>query len=260
MREHETIGVDEHALDDATLEALADAHATPPPRALQARVLAAARRETEARETAARGRAHALRRWRAVGAMAAAVALVVGGIALRQSRLADVQTAELAARTAELGARTTELASLARTNADLSARLDEQGRTLAGLREAVAAQAQVLHVLAGPHTLTAALAPKEGIVGSGRVVVDAATGDGAIVLSGLADPGQGRAYELWAIRGDRPPEPSGVFALEPGRPLAARIAPVVRASEVTAFAVSIEPSSGSASPTGPIVLVGAVAS
>ncbi len=248
MREDATIGVDEHALDDATLEALADAHATPPPRALRARVLAEARRET-----GAHGRARALRRWRAVGAIAAVVALVVGAIALRQSRLADVQTAELVART-------TELASLARINADLSARLDEQGHTLAGLREAVAAQAQVLHVLAGPHTLTAALAPQEGFVGSGRVVVDAATGDGAIVLSGLADPGQGRAYELWAIRGDRPPEPSGVFAFEPGRPLAARITPVVRANEVTAFAVSIEPSAGSASPTGPIVLVGSVAS
>ena len=42
---------------------------------------------------------------------------------------------------------------------ELSSRLDEQGRTLASLREAVAAQAQVLRVLAGPHTLTANLAP-----------------------------------------------------------------------------------------------------
>src|SRR5205085_5694219 len=102
---------------------------------------------------------------------AAAVALVVGAIALRQSRLAEVRTAELAARTTELDVRTTELASVARTNAELSARLDEQGRTLAGLREAIAAQAQVLHVLAGPHTLIAALAPQEGVAGSGRVVV-----------------------------------------------------------------------------------------
>src|SRR5438477_283236 len=85
--------------------------------------------------------------------------------------------------------------------------------------------------------LAAALAPKEGVTGSGRVVVDAATGEGAVVLSDLADPGEGRAYELWAIRGDRPPEPSGVFALERDRPLAARIVPVARASEVTAFAV-----------------------
>ena len=255
MRDDATIGVDERALDDATLEALADAHGTPPPPGLRARLLVEAQRDA-----GARARAGALRRWRAVGAIAAGVALVVGALAVRASRLADVQTAELTARAAELAARTTELASVARSNAELSARLDEQGRSLAGLREAVAAQAQVLRVLAGPHTLTAALAPKEGMTGSGRVVVDAATGEGAVVLSDLADPGEGRAYELWAIRGDRPPEPSGVFTLERDRPLAARIVPVARASEVTAFAISIEPAAGSTSPTGPIVLVGGVAS
>ncbi len=255
MREDATIGVDERALDDATLEVLADAHATPPLTGLRARILGEARQESVARR-----RAGALRRWRAVGAIAAGVALVLGGMAVRFSRIADVRTAEFAARTTELGARTTELASAARTNAELSARLDEQGRTLAGLREAVDAQGQLLRVFAGPHTLTAALAPKEGVAGSGRVVVDAATGEGAVVLSGLADPGEGRAYELWAIRGDRPPEPSGVFALAAGGPLAARIPTLARAGEVTAFAVSIEPSSGSTSPTGPIVLVGAVAS
>jgi anti-sigma-K factor RskA len=37
-----------------------------------------------------------------------------------------------------------------------------------------------------------------------------------------------------------------------------RVDAVARATEVTAFAVSIEPIGGSTSPTGPIVLVGAV--
>ena len=42
--------------------------------------------------------------------------------------------------------------------------------------------------------------------------------------------------------------------------VATRVARIDRAQEVTAFAVSVEPTGGSQSPTGPIVLVGAVTS
>ena len=241
MRDDGPIGVDERELDDAALEALADAHAIAPPVRVRDHVLAAARDELRGRRTRQQ-----VRRWRAVGTVAAALALMLAALALRQNRIADDRTVQLGA--------------LARTNAELSARLDEQGRTLAELREAVAAQAQVLRVLAGPRTLTATLAPQAGRSGSGRVVVDSTTGEGAIVLAGLEPPGPGRTYELWAIRGSRPPEPAGLLPVELGRPTAARVQTVERPTEVTAFAVSIEPAGGSSSPTGPIVMVGPVAS
>lgn len=241
MREDGTIGVDERVLDDAALEALADAYATPPPASVRERVLARVRDDVRERR-----RRESVRRWRAVGTVAAAVAVTLAAFALRQSRIADQRTVQLGA--------------LARTNEELSARIDEQGRTLAELRDAVAAQAQVLRVLAGPRTLTATLAPQAGRNGTGRVVVDAATGEGAIVLAGLDSPGPGRTYELWVIRGSRAPEPAGLIAVEPGRPTAARVQNVERPSEVTAFAVSIEPAGGSSAPTGPIVMVGPVAS
>lgn len=241
MREADVIGVDERELDDATLLALADVYATPPPSRLRARVLQAARAEARVRGTGA-----AARRWRAVGAVAAVAALALGAFALRTSRVAD--------------SRTLQLAALARTNGELSARLDAQDRTLAGLREAVAAQAHVLRVLAGPRTVTAALEPKEGATGTGRVVVDASTGEGAIVLAGLPPLAPDRAYELWTIRGDGPPEPTGVFTVEAGGAVAARTPAIPRPDEVTAFALSIEPAGGSPSPTGPIVLIGPVAS
>jgi len=52
MRDDATIGVDERALDDATLEALADAHGTPPPPGLRARLLVEAQRDAGARARA----------------------------------------------------------------------------------------------------------------------------------------------------------------------------------------------------------------
>jgi anti-sigma-K factor RskA len=261
MRDDEPIGVDDRDLDDATLVALAEAHATPPPSDLRSRVLAAARtggRRGDASPIAAHGTVSP--RWRLIGAIAAAAAVAFAALAAQQWRLASDRAVRIAEIERTAGERTTQLAAVARANDELNARLDEQGRTLAGLREAVAAQAQVLQVLAGPRTVTAALTPKDGGEGTGRVVVDPASGEGAVVLAGLPALGADRAYELWTIRGDRPPEPAGVFTVEPGRPLAARVASVPRADEVTAFAVSVEPAAGSASPTGPIVLIGPVAS
>jgi anti-sigma-K factor RskA len=239
VREDPSIGVDERSLDDAALEALATAHATAPPPRLRARLLRAARQDVE------RGRdvRRALVRWRIAGAVAATLALVLGGLLAGES--------ERAAR------RQDELAALARGNAELAARLEEQGRTLAGLREALAAQASVLQVLAGPRTITATLAPPQGGRGSGRVVVDPATGEAAVVLAGLDALPAGRVYELWAIRGERAPEPAGL--LPAAAPIATRGTRLERPGEVTAFAVSVEPAGGSPTPTGPIVLVGPVA-
>ncbi len=235
MREDEHIGVDERALDDAALEALAEAYATPPRPGLRARVLAGARRE------APRGAMWA----RVVGAAAAGLVLTLGGLLAREARRTATQT--------------TQLAALARSNQELAVRLADQERALAGLHEALAAQAQVLRVLGGPRTLTAALAPTaEGGRGSGRVLIDPTSGEAAVVLAGLDPAPAGKTYELWAIRGDRAPEPAGLIAAGAEGPTAARAERVAQPAEVTAFAVSIEPAGGSKSPTGPIVLAGAV--
>lgn len=239
MAEERPIGIDDPELDDAALEALAEAHAAPPPADLRARLLAEVRREAAAHAAAAAGR------WRLAGSVAAAIGLVLAGLLARESRLA--------------AHRGDELAQLAEHDRDLAARLDEQGRTLAALRESVAAGTEVLRVIGAPRLLSASLAPKEGAGASGRVVVDAASGDAVVILSGLAPAPEGKTYELWALRGDRPPEPAGVFAVGPEGSLARRAARVERPGDVTAFAVSVEPAAGSPSPTGPIVLVGTVA-
>jgi len=233
------IGVDDPRLDDAALEALAEAYTAPPPAHLRARVLAEARRDAAARASAA------MARWRLVGSAAAAVALVFCGLLARETRIAATRAGEVV--------------QLADRGRELAARLDEQGRTLATLRESLAAQTEVLRVIGAPRTLSASLAPKEGVAGSARVLVDAASGESVIVVSGLAPAPEGKTYELWALRGDRPPEPAGLFAVSREGSLARRAARVERPGEVTAFAVSIEPAAGSQAPTGPIVLVGTVA-
>ena len=240
MAEDRSIGVDDRPLDDAALEALAAAHATPPPTALRERLLDEARRDL-ALETVM----HSRRRWRLVGVIAAVLTLALAGLLARSIGLDARRDADYAA--------------LDRTNRDLLARLEEQQRTLAGLRSSLAVQAQVLRVLGGPRTITAVLAPSEGNAGHGRVIVDATSGEGAIVLAGLAPAGAGKVYELWAIRGDRPPEPAGIFEVGNQGAIATVTDRIARPAELTTFAVSIEPSGGSRSPTGPIVLVGGLA-
>ena len=244
MRDDETIGVDEHPLDDLALEALAEAHATMPPARLRARLLGAVRDEQAVVRTR-----RALMRWRAVGAIAATVAVVATGLLARERMLNDDQRAALARQS-------TALSELAQAKDALERRLDDQGKVLVGLRDALDTQAQMLRVLSGPRTLTASLAPNEGYTGSGRVLVDAESGEAHVVVAGLPAPDPGTTYELWAIRAGKAPEPAGLIAVGTTPATAARAARIAAPTDVVAFAVSIEPAAGSTSVTGPIVLVG----
>jgi hypothetical protein len=235
------IGVDDPALDDAALEALAAAHATPPPPALRARLLREARRAEVVRPNR-----RPVLVWRAVGGIAAGLAIAFGVLLAQATRLVESRSAEVAA--------------LAQARDELQARLDDQARTLVRLQQSVAAQATVLRVMSAPQTVTAILAATESGAGSGRVLVDATTGEAAVVVQGLPPAPPGKTYELWAIRAEMPPQPAGLFAIETEAATIARVDRVERLAEVTAFAVSVEPASGSRSPTGPIVLAGTVES
>src|SRR5512143_3001390 len=239
MRDDEPIGVDERELDDFALEALAEAHAATPPSRLRERLVGAVEHDGVAARTR-----RSLGRWRLVGTIAATVALVSTGLLVRERARSEAQLATLTSQSAALTA-------LATAKDDLERRVADQGKMLVGLREALDAQGQMLRVLSGPRTLTASLAPKEGFTGSGRVLVDADTGEAHVVLAGLPSPGPGKTYELWAIRGDRPPEPAGLVTVGTTPATAARVERVAAPSEVAAFAVSIEPAAGSTSPTGP---------
>src|SRR5689334_2882438 len=246
MRDDDIIGVDDRALDDAALEALADAHATAPPARLRERLLGTVRDEQAVVRTR-----RSLVRWRAVGAIAATVAVVATGLLARERGRTDEQRAALARQS-------TQLAALAQAKDDLARRLDDQQKTLVGLRESLDAQAQMLRVLSGPRTLTASLATNEGYVGRGRVLVDAYSGEAHVVVARLPAADPGKTYELWAIRAGHAPEPAGLIDVGTAPATAARAARIASPSDVVAFAVSMEPAGGSTSPRGPIVLVGKV--
>ena len=246
MRDDEIIGVDERELDDVALEALAEAHATAAPARLRGRILS---RVSPAADVLPLRRA--VTRWRVVGAVAATLALVLAGLLARERGRSEAQMATIAGQSQTL-------ASLAQERDALARRMDTQEKTLVGLRTALESQAQMLRVLSAPRTVTASLAPQEGFAGSGRVLVDAQTGEAHVVLAGLPSPGPGKTYELWAIRGSNPPEPAGLVDVGTTPATAARVERIASPSEVAAFALSIEPEGGSKSPTGPIVMVGKV--
>ena len=239
MRDDAAIVVDDRALEDAVLVALAEAYAEAPPAALKARIVAMA-----AADVAAAGTRRALGRWRVVGSIAAGAVVALGALALRLHGSA--------------GARGAELQALARDHAALTAKLDAQTRTLAALHESIEAGTGVLRVLARPKPLVATLEAKLDGTAAGRVVVDPTSGDAAVLLSGLDPTLESRVYELWTIRGAAPPEPAALVTVSADGTAWARIASLPQPSAVTAFAVSIEPVGGSPAPTGPIVLVGAV--
>ncbi len=124
-------------------------------------------------------------------------------------------------------------------------------RQVALLQQRIAAQEQVLAILAGPTAKSSVLSGS--VEASVRFVYDPARGEGALVVSNLRDPGQQFIYQLWLIAG-AVPESAGVFRPQAGRPI---ILPV-RAdfTRYQAVAISIERAPlGAARPTTTPILL-----
>lgn len=98
-----------------------------------------------------------------------------------------------------------------------------------------------------------ALTP-EGDAGSIEIVWSDDRDQVALIADGLADPGPGLVYELWAIV-DGVPVPSGLFDTDDGS--IRRVAEIANV-DPEAFGVTIEPDTGSEAPTGDILFFGEV--
>jgi hypothetical protein len=230
------------ALDDAALEAFAAAHAVAPPLELRARVLAAVEREVRA-QRAARG----VRRWRAAAAGLAAAACVLGALLAREVSVGRENAALVSA--------------LRRGGAEFLAELQARESEIVSRGQALQVHAEVIRILSSPHLRSAVLDPTAGHSGTARVLLDPDSGALAVVGAGLPPPEPGKAYQLWAIRGDAPPERAGDFAIAPDRKnFAIRLREVRAPLEVTSFAITLESAAGVASPSGPIVFAGALGS
>ncbi len=109
-------------------------------------------------------------------------------------------------------------------------------------------EARIRAVLAAPDLVL----HEDQLTGGGRVTVaESRLHDaGVIVLAADAPPAGGRVYQLWTIRPGDAPVPAGA-ALGPGQTAALRL--VDGLPGATDVGVTIEPPTGSATPTMPLV-------
>lgn len=124
------------------------------------------------------------------------------------------------------------------------------GALLIGLRSG---STTVDDVVAAPDAVETALAlTPDGEAGSVRVVWSAEQERVALVGDELPDPGDDRAYQLWAIVGDTP-VPAGLFELDGDAVRSTAALPGLGDGDLTAWGVTIEPARGSDQPTTPIL-------
>ena len=227
-------------LDGPALEAFAAAHAVTPPPGLRARVLDAVAREERERRSR-RG----LRRWRAAAGGLAAAAALFAALAVREHGVAREGAAQLEA--------------LHGSGSEFLAKLAEQEREIVARGQALRIHAEVIQILSSPRARSVRLDATPGQTGAARVLFDPDSGAIALVGAGLPPAEPGKAYELWALRGDGPPQRSGEFAIdEERRNFAIRLEQVRDPQQVTGFAITLESRPGAAQPGGPILLTGSV--
>ncbi|MBI4279507.1 MAG: anti-sigma factor [Armatimonadetes bacterium] len=111
-------------------------------------------------------------------------------------------------------------------------------RERAALHARLAAQGQVLALLASPTAKTASLT---GTVPAGvRFVYDPDRRRAALVVTDLRDPGREFVYQLWLIAGQQP-ESAGVFRPVPGQPIIVPVAADLARYQVVAITVERGP-------------------
>jgi anti-sigma-K factor RskA len=214
----------------------------PPSLAVRRRVLEAVRPPAAARP------ASRFPLW-AIGTLGAAagllLALGVVTLRLRQDRDEARRRYEVAQQSAEAAHRSAD--ALAAEARDEAATLRRQ------LDEARAVQ----HLVAQPNSRVATLAGlKDAPQARGRVVWNPASREAVLIASGLPPAPEGKAYEVWVI--EKAPVAAGVFQVDAEGKATFRLPAVDETARVKTFAVTLEPEAGVPSPTGPMVLAGAV--
>jgi len=144
----------------------------------------------------------------------------------------------------------TENARLDRQVADLRATMQDQQKQLDYARV-------VAHLLEARDTISVSLAPMPGMA-NGAVKVMYNEKMGVLMYDGWIDPPPGdKSYQLWVVPKQGSPISAGVF--NPATSDSAHwLTKVPEGIPVKAFAITLEPAGGMASPTGPMVLIGPV--
>lgn len=142
----------------------------------------------------------------------------------------------------------------------LDDQLTEQKRAAEQQATANARAQQVLAVLTAPSAkrvlLTAAKSKPEP---TGRAVYLAESGGLVFQANDLGQLAENKTYELWVIPADgKAPIPAGLFRPDAAGNASVVLPPLPKGVPAKAFGVTIEKAEGSATPTAPIILVGAV--
>ena len=133
--------------------------------------------------------------------------------------------------------------------------LDAFARSLPATPELQAEVAAFEAVLGRLAFLHATAAPAPAAVA--RVVWNPDTREAVLLAAGLQQAPEGKVYEAWVIAGGAP-VPAGTFQADANGKAVLRLPMVDETRSVKTFAVTIEPAGGTAAPTGPMVLAGAV--
>ncbi len=121
----------------------------------------------------------------------------------------------------------------------------------AGLRLAGSSDGGSDEILVASDAQTLELEGETGI-GMARVVWSPSEDRAVLIADGLADPGEGNAYELWLIDADGP-SPTGLFT--PGDDGEVRVEVTLNGADPAAWGITSEPDTGSAQPTGEILFI-----
>ncbi len=181
----------------------------------------------------------------------------------RDTQTLKATNAKLAADKIELLRVTDELRQqAARQDAQvtsLQTQLSDHDALVATLQKQLSEQNARLGLLMDPAIRLAQLAdPKNGSKATARVYWQDATKQGMIIVSNLQPilEGEGKDLELWALCGNLPPVPAGLFWTDSTGHGVMEIRLSKELACADKFAVTIEPEGGVQAPTGPVVLVG----
>jgi anti-sigma-K factor RskA len=139
--------------------------------------------------------------------------------------------------------------------AELARQLNRQQRELQIERDNVARQTEALALLSSPHPGKIALAgTSTARVARATFVYDEISRNGVLLIEGLPATPADKAYEVWFIPQGLAPIPGQTFTVNAnGRALISDSLPAA-AGPTAVIAITLEPKSGSAAPTGAIYL------
>ncbi|MGQ0761946.1 MAG: anti-sigma factor [Acidobacteriota bacterium] len=139
--------------------------------------------------------------------------------------------------------------------ARLSQQLNQRNSELSREREALARQREAVEFLRSPGMKTMELAGTQTAQAArATFVYDQKTGRGMLITEGLPMAPPGMAYEVWFIPKGQSPMPGKTFTVDAAGKAMMMDEMPAEARQNAIVAITLEPKSGSQSPTGPIYL------